>query len=363
MLSNDIRNYRAADSLYIAHHGILGMRWGKKNGPPYPLGVGDHSKAEKNAAEKAGVKVGKSSGKGSIDSVEPKKNIIEKAVDAYKDDKKKKQRAENLQKAREAAAKKREEAKKAEEHEAERKKALESGDYNQIQKFANESTTKELTDALTRADTLKRLDKAVIDNTPVEPTVMDKIEQAANTVSRVRDVVDKGTNAWNSFAKIWNTFADEDSILPEIGKNFAEEQEKKRKEKQEKTRKDTVEAIQKRNDPNEILKNKELFTNKEFTDAAARMRNEKQMQDRVKEMEAAKKAEKEGKKNKESSGEKKESKKETKDETKTASSFNFNFNQPFNVNVNMGNFNEYANKASNKEVPEYIEGDFFKDLD
>lgn len=23
---------------YIAHHGILGMKWGKKNGPPYPLG-------------------------------------------------------------------------------------------------------------------------------------------------------------------------------------------------------------------------------------------------------------------------------------------------------------------------------------
>lgn len=296
MLSNDIRNYRALDDLYIAHHGILGMSWGKKNGPPYPLGAGDHSKAEKSAAEKAGVKVGKSSGKGSIENVEPKKNIIEKAVDAYKDNKKKKQRAENLQKAREAAAKKREEAKSAEEHEAERKKALESGDYNQIQKFANESSTKELQDALSRADTLKRIDKAVIDNTPVEPTVMDKIEQAANTVSRVRDVVDKGTNAWNSFAKVWNTFADEDSILPEIGKNFAEEQEKKRKEKQEKARKDTVEAIQKRNDPNEILKNKELFTNKEFTDAATRMRNEKQMQDRVKEMEAAAKTKKEEKK-------------------------------------------------------------------
>ena len=25
---------------YIAHHGILGMKWGKKNGPPYPLGSG-----------------------------------------------------------------------------------------------------------------------------------------------------------------------------------------------------------------------------------------------------------------------------------------------------------------------------------
>ena len=34
---------------YLQHHGILGQKWGKKNGPPYPLGASDHSAAEKKA--------------------------------------------------------------------------------------------------------------------------------------------------------------------------------------------------------------------------------------------------------------------------------------------------------------------------
>lgn len=33
----------------LSHHGILGQKWGKKNGPPYPLGSSDHSASEKKA--------------------------------------------------------------------------------------------------------------------------------------------------------------------------------------------------------------------------------------------------------------------------------------------------------------------------
>lgn len=36
-------------NLELAHHGIGGQRWGKRNGPPYPLDYNDHSAAEKKA--------------------------------------------------------------------------------------------------------------------------------------------------------------------------------------------------------------------------------------------------------------------------------------------------------------------------
>ena len=32
---------------YLAHHGIQGQKWGKRNGPPYPLEAGKHSNQEK----------------------------------------------------------------------------------------------------------------------------------------------------------------------------------------------------------------------------------------------------------------------------------------------------------------------------
>lgn len=37
---------------YLVHHGILGQKWGKKNGPPYPLEPEDHSVSEKKARKK-----------------------------------------------------------------------------------------------------------------------------------------------------------------------------------------------------------------------------------------------------------------------------------------------------------------------
>lgn len=62
------------DELY--HHGIIGQKWGEKNGPPYPLGGGDYTEAEIKALRKERLKKNSIYNKRHFDEVIKKNNVI-----------------------------------------------------------------------------------------------------------------------------------------------------------------------------------------------------------------------------------------------------------------------------------------------
>ncbi len=63
----------------LYHHGILGQKWGRKMGPPYPLDASDHSSAEKKEGYKKSIGGGRN--EGMYDRHEKKQQRIEKKFD------------------------------------------------------------------------------------------------------------------------------------------------------------------------------------------------------------------------------------------------------------------------------------------
>jgi len=204
------------DKDYLEHHQILGAKWGKKNGPPYPLGSGDHSSAEKKAASAAGVKVGKDSGKGSIDNVKKKKKapLTEEEKRLKAEEARLKGDSKNINKymdklttdeLRDAQTRAQIKKSLAEEKQSkadkDKKEAMLSGDKEKVKEYATKMSYNELVEAMNKVDLMQKLNYQ-----PPAPTTMDKINAAVKKVDQARDWMEKGLKAYDALAAINNTF-------------------------------------------------------------------------------------------------------------------------------------------------------------
>lgn len=237
---------------YLAHHGILGQKHGVLNGPPYPLGKGDHSSSEKKAAAKAGIKVGKDSGKGSIENVKktkPRKPLTEeekrlKAEEAYlKGDSKnitkymdklttpelqdasyRAQIRKNLEGPKEKSLTK---------AEKEKRDAMLSGDKEKIKEQADKMSYQELQEAMNKMDLMQKLNYQ-----PPAPTTMDKIDNAMKKVDKAKNWMKTGLEAYDALAAINNTF-NKDSQWPRPKSN----NDDKKNDKNDKKNEDKFEKV------------------------------------------------------------------------------------------------------------------------
>ena len=236
-------NYsKVSSELY--HHGILGMKWGVRRYQNY-----DGSLTDAGRKHYGGLT-----------------NRVRNYIAARRA---KKKRLAAIEK-RKATV----EARKA--HEAEKQEALNSGDPNKVKKFHNELTNDELraaTDRIRLTETLNNQSAATV------KSGMDKAESIMNKVSRVRDMAEKGLNAWNTAAKIHNSFADDDEKWPVIdGSGKKEDRSEIRK------------AIES-GDPKRIAKYKDKLTVSETTDAVKAINNWKSINKSASEQEEGRVAE------------------------------------------------------------------------
>ena len=178
------------DTLY--HHGILGMKWGHKNGPPYPLGAGDHSASEKKAGWFKSLKA---------------KHAAKKL---------KKKRAKSLEKARIVRQKKAAEKKAHDELMKNKDKVLAKGSAKELMKYRGEITNQELKTALDRLDLEKKLSSY---NAAEKDAFRRKVDRLVAWGSTVGDAYSAVSKLYNAGVEVHNLVSPAEEKMYKLGES------------------------------------------------------------------------------------------------------------------------------------------------
>ena len=159
--------------IFVNHNGILGQKHGVRNGPPYPLEEGDHSSSEESAAKKAGISVGTSSGKGSLDNVESanKKETNDKK-ESSSDTSQKKPTKEDI---------------------------VNSGDIKLIQSSMKDLNLTELQTAIAKRSLMIQVNKTA------NPSTVKKLQETTQTLKDISVSAENVISFYNTGAKILNS--------------------------------------------------------------------------------------------------------------------------------------------------------------
>jgi uncharacterized protein YerC len=171
------------DNNQIIHSGILGQKWGQRNGPPYPLKPSAHSSAEKKAM--------KSSGSRGASVAKYKAKIAKKA---------------QIKEADNAAKKKKNEEQKAAQNEKLKAKVLKSRSIAKVYKHADLFSDQELEQLKNRfilENDIKKLKNSTY--TQKGRDFVDKIGVAGDTLGKVANIIENGSRTYNNVAKVMNS--------------------------------------------------------------------------------------------------------------------------------------------------------------